>query len=204
MFVASHNTFLWNRLLAKIAHSLLRLIANVYYMLNYILGGLSPGCWLADSRGISDHIPRVWQNIYFYSSITLVHCFFPNLVSSLQLPNGLRRQRSSHVSSETCQTTFLNTRQLNSEASRTNALEETPFNWRPRAACRHPSRHKSMMSQVKPPWPNPPLTRTTLCQLCASRSQPVVIQPRSVVMTLALRCSVLDRCPTREALVTNL
>jgi hypothetical protein len=50
------------------------------------------------------------------------------------------------------------------------------------------------------------LTRTTLCQLCAtlwdSQSQPVVIQPGiklgSVVTPLALRCSALDRCATRE------
>ena len=54
-----------------------------------------------------------------------------------------------------------------------------------------------------PTWTNPPLTRTTLGQLCSilwdSQSQPVVTQPRiepgSVVTPLALRC-------TREAQYT--
>jgi hypothetical protein len=32
------------------------------------LGGSSPECWLADSRDISDRIPRVWQNTYLYCS----------------------------------------------------------------------------------------------------------------------------------------
>jgi hypothetical protein len=41
---------------------------NVQY---YKLGGLSPECSLADSHGISDCIPHVWQNIYFLI-ITLV------------------------------------------------------------------------------------------------------------------------------------
>ena len=35
---------------------------------HYKLGGSSPECWLADSHGISDRIPRVWQNTYFYCS----------------------------------------------------------------------------------------------------------------------------------------
>jgi hypothetical protein len=47
---------------------------------------------------------------------------------------------------------------------------------------------------------------TRLSQLCASlwgsQSQPVVIEPRiepgSVVMPLALRCSAVDHCTTRE------
>ena len=50
------------------------------------------------------------------------------------------------------------------------------------------------------------LTRTTLGQLCSalwdSQSRPVVIQPGiepgPVVTPLALRCSALDRCATRE------
>ena len=49
-------------------------------------------------------------------------------------------------------------------------------------------------------------TRTTLGRLCTalwdSQSRPDVIQPRfepgTVVMPLALRCSALDRCATRE------
>ena len=32
----------------------------------YKLGGSSPDCRLSDSRGVSERIPRVWQNIYFY------------------------------------------------------------------------------------------------------------------------------------------
>ena len=59
----------------------------------------------------------------------------------------------------------------------------------------------------KAPLPNPPLIRTTLGQLFSalldSWSRPVVIQPGiepgSVVTPLALRCSALDRCATREA-----
>ncbi|KAM9506964.1 SRSF protein kinase 3-like isoform 2-T4 [Salvelinus alpinus] len=55
--------------------------------------------------------------------------------------------------------------------------------------------------------PNPPLTRTTLGQLCAaswvSWSWPAVtqpgIEPGSVVTPQALRSSALDRCTTREA-----
>ena len=55
------------------------------------------------------------------------------------------------------------------------------------------------------PRPNPPLTRTTLGQLCSalwdSRSRPEVIQPGiepgSVVTPLALRCSALDSCTTQ-------
>ena len=50
------------------------------------------------------------------------------------------------------------------------------------------------------------LTRMTLGQLCSAlwdfRSRPVVkqpgIEPGSVVTPLALRCSALDRCATRE------
>jgi hypothetical protein len=57
-------------------------------------------------------------------------------------------------------------------------------------------------------YPGQTLTRTTLGQLCAalwdSQSQSVVIQPgiepESVVMPLALRCSALDRCVTRDPL----
>jgi hypothetical protein len=52
----------------------------------------------------------------------------------------------------------------------------------------------------------PGQTRTMLGQLCAalwdSQSKLDVIQlgfkPRTVVMSLALRCSALDRCATRE------
>ena len=32
------------------------------------LGDSSPECWLADSRGISNSITPVWQNMYFYCS----------------------------------------------------------------------------------------------------------------------------------------
>jgi hypothetical protein len=52
----------------------------------------------------------------------------------------------------------------------------------------------------------PGQTRTTLGQLCASlwdsQSRPDVIQPgfepETAVMPLALRCSALDSCNTRE------
>ena len=55
-------------------------------------------------------------------------------------------------------------------------------------------------------YPGQTLTQTKLGQLYAARwdsqSQLVVIQPetepRSVVMPLALRCSALDHCATRE------
>jgi hypothetical protein len=56
------------------------------------------------------------------------------------------------------------------------------------------------------PRPKPSLTRTTLGQMCAalwdSLSRPGVIQPvtkpGSVGMPLALRCTALDCCATRE------
>ena len=85
---------------------------------------------------------------------------FFNLVSSLQLPKGLGSRL----------TAFLNTHQLNPEASRNNVSEEAPFNWRPGSACRHQTRHKEWLGRDEPnkaPRPNPPLTRTTLGQLCA-------------------------------------
>ena len=55
-------------------------------------------------------------------------------------------------------------------------------------------------------YPSQTLTRTTLGQLCAvlwdSQSRTVVIQPGiepgSVVLPLALRYGVLDRCTSRE------
>jgi hypothetical protein len=55
-------------------------------------------------------------------------------------------------------------------------------------------------------YPGQTRTRTTLGQLCPaqwdSQLRPVVIQPEielgSVVTPLALRCSVLDCCATRE------
>ena len=37
-------------------------------MLYQMICKYSPECWLADSRGISGHIPWVWQNISFYCS----------------------------------------------------------------------------------------------------------------------------------------
>ena len=63
------------------------------------------------------------------------------------------------------------------------------------------------MGQGYPGRPNPPLTRTRLGQLCAalrvSQSRPAAtqsgIEPGSVVMSLALRSSALDRCASREA-----
>ena len=56
-------------------------------------------------------------------------------------------------------------------------------------------------------YPAKTLTQTMLGELCAalwdSQSRPVVIQPGielgSVVTPLALRCSPLDRCSTRDA-----
>ena len=64
------------------------------------------------------------------------------------------------------------------------------------------------MGQEHPCRPNPPLTRTTLCQLCSapwvSQSQPAAtepgLEPGSLVAQLALLCSALDRCTTRYAL----
>ena len=38
------------------------------HLCSYKLGGSSPECWLADSCGISDRIPWVGQNMYFYCS----------------------------------------------------------------------------------------------------------------------------------------
>jgi hypothetical protein len=60
-------------------------------------------------------------------------------------------------------------------------------------------------------YPGQTLTQTTLGQLCAalwdSKSQPVVIQPGikpgSVVTLLALRCSAVDCCATREPKLDN-
>ena len=59
-------------------------------------------------------------------------------------------------------TPLLNTCQLNPEASRTNVSEETPFNWHPLSACRHPAHHKELLEHDEPskgspakPSPNP-------------------------------------------------
>ena len=41
---------------------------TIGYMSYYILGGLSPDCLLADSRCISDCIPRVQQHLSFNCS----------------------------------------------------------------------------------------------------------------------------------------
>ena len=62
----------------------------------------------------------------------------------------------------TRQTALLNTRQLNPKASRTNVSEDTPFNWRPRSACRRPTRHKESLerdelSKALPAKPSPNL-----------------------------------------------
>ena len=105
---------------------------------------------------------------------------------------------------------FLTNCSLNLEASRTNVSEETSYNW---------LREVSMQASGPPQgvarergdkdysaWPNPPITQTTLVQLCASswvsRSRPAVTQPGiehgSVVMPLALGCSALYHCTTRE------
>ena len=46
----------------------LKISGYTAYICIYKLGGSSPECGLADSRGISDLIPRVWQNMYFYCS----------------------------------------------------------------------------------------------------------------------------------------
>jgi hypothetical protein len=47
-------------------------------------------------------------------------------------------------------------------------------------------------------------TQTTVCKLCNAQTQLVVIHPgivpRSVVTSLVLRCSALDRCATQELL----
>ena len=59
-------------------------------------------------------------------------------------------------------------------------------------------------------YPSQTLTWTKLGQLCAalwdSQSRPVVIkpgiEPGSVVTPLALKCSALDRCATREPKMT--
>jgi hypothetical protein len=63
-----------------------------------------------------------------------------------------------------------------------------------------PPKHNPVMGQGHPGQPNPPLTRSTLGQLCVSShgspghrpaaTQPG-IEPRSVVTPLALRCSHL-------------
>ena len=98
---------------------------------------------------------------------------------------------------------FLTQCPLNPEASHTNVLEETVSECMP-PAC-HRSR-QSVMGQGHPGRPNPPLTRTTLSQLCAaswvSRSRPAAtelgLEPGSLVAQLALRCSALDHRATRR------
>jgi hypothetical protein len=93
------------------------------------------------------------------------------------------RRRSSPTMTHL--TALLNTRPLNPKASHTNVSEETLTD---------------------------DLTRATLGQLCGalwdSQSRPVVMQagikPGSVVTPLALRCSALDCCATREALTGNI
>ena len=73
------------------------------------------------------------------------------------LSHHCNSQRTREGKVESCvlrnmtrQTALLNTRPLNPEASRTNVLEEIPFNCRARAACRHPSRHKESLEHDEP------------------------------------------------------
>nr|XP_046149387.1 uncharacterized protein LOC123992254 [Oncorhynchus gorbuscha] len=82
------------------------------------------------------------------------------------------------------------------------------------SACVLPARHKESLEcdrKGHPGWPNPPLTRMTLGQFCAAlwvfRLWPAAtqlgIEPGSLVMPQALRCSTLDRCTTRKAPIST-
>jgi hypothetical protein len=98
---------------------------------------------------------------------------------------------------------FLTQRPLSPEDNHTNVSEEAPYTWQP---CQHalcPARHRSCK------WPMVQEPRlTTLGQLCAaplvSQSQPAAsqpgLEPDSLLSQLALCCSALDYCATREAL----
>ena len=94
--------------------------------------------------------------------------FYPPFLSILWLwfclitatpQQAQERLRSSHASSETWirQTSLLNTRPLNQEASCTNVSEETPLNWWPKSACRLPAPHKESLEHDEP-------SKAPLCQ----------------------------------------
>jgi hypothetical protein len=126
-----------------------------------------------------------------------------DLVSSLQLSYRLGRSEGrvtcppKHM---TRKSVHLNSRSINPEASHTNESEETTStDDRSQPAGSRPARRSRLQT---PPQPNPPLTRKTQIQLCAtlwdSRSQPVVtypgIEPGCVMTPQALRCNALDHC----------
>jgi hypothetical protein len=112
------------------------------------------------------------------------------------------------ASSETQPHCFLTQCTLNLGASPTNVSEETPYTWQPcQLACARAC--ATGVGQGYPGRPNPPLTRTMLGQLFVaswvSRSRMATtqhdIKPGTVVTQLALRCSALDHCITREVTV---
>ena len=100
------------------------------------------------------------------------------LVSSLQLPNGLGRgeSRESCVLRKHAKPRCVLTHcSLNPKASCTNVSEETLSNWQPKSGCRHPTFHKESLENDEPRKshrPNPPLTRMTLGQAYATQGAP--------------------------------
>ena len=81
---------------------------------------------------------------------------------------------------ESCirQTTLLNTRPLNPEASCTNVLEETLFNWRPKSACRCPAHHKESLERDEPSKAPPAKPSNT-----PDEAGPIVHRPMGVPVT---------------------
>ena len=82
-----------------------------------------------------------------------IHIVTTNLVSSLQLPNGLGRGEARIMRPLKQVTLCLNTCLLKPEAS-TNVSAETPFNWRLRSACRCPAHLKESL-ECDEPWKAP-------------------------------------------------
>jgi hypothetical protein len=98
------------------------------------------------------------------------------------------------------QTSLLDTRPLNPEASCTNVSEETLFNWQPLSACRHPACHKESLEHNEPnkappakPSPNP------------DDAGPIVHRPMGLPITAGCdtarerTLSALDHCTSWEA-----
>jgi hypothetical protein len=104
--------------------------------------------------------------------------------------------------------TRLTALQLNPEASFTNVLEETQFNWRTGSARRHPARHKEWLEHDEPSKAPPAKLSPHLDDAGPIVHRPMGLpatagcgwlwgnEPGSVVTPLTLQCSALDCCDT--------
>ena len=165
------------------------------------------------------HIFRLFA-LFSFSFICFVFAilprFRPNFVILLSWLRCNSPTGSGEVKVESCvlrnmtRKTALNIRLLNPKASRTNVLEETPFNCRPRSACSCPARYKESLERGEP-------SEALLAKLSPNPDDtgPIVRHPMGLPFTAGcdtagrtpgcsdtttLRCSALDRCATRVAI----